>query len=201
LIVGVNLGMNKATPLENAASDYLALLRIFTPLADYLAVNVSSPNTAGLRRLQGRQMLADLLAELVAERQYQSDTLGRHVPLLVKVSPDLTNAELDDVLQVLLDQQVDGIIATNTTLARDGLTSPLAGETGGLSGAPLRLRSTWLVREIIQRTGGRLPVIAVGGILSPQDALEKLDAGAVLVQLYTGLIYAGPSLVKKILTA
>lgn len=198
LVLGVNIGKNKDTPLENAYLDYLELMRIFTPLADYLAVNVSSPNTVGLRRLQGRQELDNLLGELYKESMSQDLKLGRHVPLLVKLAPDLTNEELDDALDVIVDNGVDGVIATNTTISREGLHSPFAQETGGLSGKPLQSKSLEMVRAITKSTQGKLPVIGVGGIDSPESAKAMLDAGANLIQVYTGLIYQGPGLVKKI---
>jgi len=212
VLLGLNLGKNKDTPLESAAQDYLTLLRAFAPLADYLAINVSSPNTVGLRRLQVREALEDLLAQLNRERQAQVLQLGRPVPLLVKLAPDLTDDELDDALEVLVRTGMDGVIATNTTLSREGLKSPKVAsvlrtsqspaiEAGGLSGAPLRQRSTQLVKKIYSRTGGKLPIIGVGGVMSPDDAREKLDAGAWLVQVYTGLVYAGPGLVKNILVS
>jgi dihydroorotate dehydrogenase len=199
LVLGVNLGMNKETSLDDAARDYLSLLQTFAPLADYLAINVSSPNTEGLRRLQARDALQELLSALAEQRRLEVQRLGRPVPLLVKLAPDLTDAELDDALDALLSTGMDGAIATNTTLGRDGLHTPLAAEAGGLSGAPLRSLSTDMVRKIAARTQGRLPVIGVGGAASAQDVREKLEAGACLVQLYTALIYEGPGLVKKIL--
>jgi dihydroorotate dehydrogenase len=201
LILGANLGINKDTPLERAADDYTSLLRLFAPLADYLVVNVSSPNTAGLRRLQARSALEGLLAGLTAARAEAAAGLGRPVPLLVKLSPDLTDEELADVVGVVLDAGLDGVVATNTTLRREGLVSAHAGEAGGLSGAPLRRRSTAVVAEICRLSGGRLPVIAVGGVRDAVSAREKLDAGASLVQVYTGLIYRGPGVVKEILEA
>ncbi len=199
LIVGANIGKNKDTPLECAAEDYLALARIFAPLADYLAINISSPNTPGLRSLQTRQALEPLLHALNEDRQGQSRPSGRRLPLLVKLAPDLTSDELDGALEAITATGMDGVIISNTTVSREGLTSLQASEAGGMSGAPLRARNTALVREVARRTGGRLPIIASGGIVRPEDAREKLDAGAVLVQLYTGLIYAGPGLVKAIL--
>ena len=198
LVLGVNLGKNKDTPLEQADQDYLALLRIFAPLADYLAINVSSPNTVGLRRLQARDMLEGLLAALIAERAAQVHSLGKKLPLLVKLAPDLTDDELEDALVAIVNTGVDGVIATNTTLSRQDVHSRLAGESGGLSGAPLTTRSRNMVAQIVQRTAGRLPVIGVGGIMDPADAQAMLDAGACLVQLYTGLVYAGPGLVHRI---
>jgi dihydroorotate dehydrogenase len=200
LVLGVNLGKNKDTPLEEAAMDYLALLRIFAPLGDYLAINVSSPNTVGLRRLQGRQALLSLLKVLADERKKQEALLGRRVPIVVKLAPDLNDEELDDALDVIQSTGMNGVIATNTTIGRNGLVSPLAKETGGLSGAPLRQISTAMIRRICQITSGKLPVIGVGGIDSPQSAREKLDAGACLVQIFTGMIYQGPGLVKKIIS-
>jgi dihydroorotate dehydrogenase len=204
LVLGVNMGKNKDTPLEEAAGDYLSLVQTFAPLADYLAINVSSPNTLGLRRLQARDALQALLSALAAQRQQEVLSVGRPVPLLVKLAPDLSDAELDDALQAIQDTGMDGVIAANTTIGREGLNRSqsersLAAETGGLSGAPLRSISTEMVRKITARTQGKLPVIGVGGVASAQDAQEKLDAGACLVQLYTGLIYEGPALVKRIL--
>ncbi len=198
LILGVNIGKNLTTSLERAGEDYLSLVQTFAPLADYLAINVSSPNTPGLRTLQTRPALEALLRPLDAERRAQSARLGRHVPLLVKLAPDLTSDELDGALDAILAAGIDGVITSNTTLSRKGLTSPLARESGGMSGAPARQRNTQIVRDVVRRTGGRLTVVASGGIMSPCDAQEKLDAGATLVQLYTGLIYAGPGLAKAV---
>ena len=199
LVLGVNIGKNKATPNEEAAQDYLSLMRTFAPISDYLAVNVSSPNTPGLRSLQSRQALHDLLTPLAVERALLVKALHKPVPILVKLAPDLSEAELADSLQAILDTGMDGVIAGNTTLDRQGLTSPLKSETGGMSGAPLRARSTAMLRAAVRLTGGKLPVVASGGVMDPAGAREKLDAGAVLVQLYTGLIFAGPGLVKQIL--
>lgn len=199
LILGVNIGKNKDTPLEKAGQDYLSLARIFAPLCDYLAVNVSSPNTPGLRTLQSRQALESLLKPLAAERDSQARRLSRPVPILVKIAPDLSDAELDEALEAIVNTRMDGVIVGNTTIGREELTSPLSGEAGGLSGAPLKAINTLMIKKVIQRTGSRLPVIASGGVLSAADAQEKLDAGAALVQLYTGLIYEGPGLVSDIL--
>jgi len=201
LVLGVNIGKQKATPLEQAADDYEALIDVFAPLADYLAVNVSSPNTPGLRRLQERGFLEGLLARLVTRRDERARELGRRVPLLVKLAPDLDPAQLAAALEAILATGVDGVIATNTTLGREGLRSPLASEEGGLSGAALTALSTDVVRRIHEAVGDRLPIVAVGGIMGPDDARAKLDAGATLLQLYTGLVYAGPGLVKRILQA
>ncbi len=197
LILGVNLGRNKATPNERAVEDYLRLAKTFAPLADYLVVNVSSPNTAGLRRLQARAALTALLTPLAAALR----SMDASPPLLVKLSPDLDDAGLDAALEALLEAGVAGVIATNTTVARRGLPARWQAEQGGLSGAPLRERSTALIRTIYRRTGGALPIIGVGGIMRPEDALEKREAGATLVQVYTGLVYAGPGLPADIVRA
>lgn len=199
LVLGVNIGKNKATPLEEAAEDYAALIHIFAPLADYLTINVSSPNAPGLRHLQTRGPLEALLRQVAAVRRREAERLGRPLPLLVKLAPDLTAAELDGALEALLATGMDGVVASNTTVQRGVLRSRHAGESGGLSGAPLTRGNTAIVREIARRTGGRLPIVASGGIMQPADAREKLDAGAALVQLYTGLIYSGPALVGQIL--
>jgi dihydroorotate dehydrogenase len=199
LVLGVNLGKNKDTPLDNAFEDYLALVKVFAPLSDYLVINVSSPNTEGLRSLQRRQALEQLLAPLRHFCMQEQSRLNRPVPLLVKLAPDLTDAELDDALDVITGAGVDGVIATNTTLSRPGIPAPLAGQAGGLSGAPLGELSTRMIHRIHANTGGRLPIIGVGGVMCPDDARAKLDAGATLVQVYTGLVYAGPGLVQSIL--
>ena len=194
-ILGVNLGKNKDTPLENAAEDYISLMQIFAPLADYLTINVSSPNTVGLRRLQGREMLEGLLGALAAERK----ALAKKPPVLVKLAPDLSDGELDDALETIVRAGMDGVIATNTTLGREGLRSSHRDETGGLSGDPLRARSEAVLAQVVKRLGGRLPVISAGGIMGPEDAKRRLDMGAALVQVYTGMIYAGPGLAQKII--
>jgi len=202
-ILGVNIGKNLTTSLEEAAQDYLSLIRSFAPLCDYLAINVSSPNTPGLRSLQKRETLENLLGILAAERAVQVKTLGRPVPLLVKIAPDLTSDNLDDALEAILNTGMDGLIASNTTVSRAGLTSSQASEAGGLSGAPLKALNTRFIRQVVHRLGerscNRLPILASGGVMEPEDVLEKLEAGATLVQLYSGLIYQGPGLVKRIL--
>ena len=201
-VLGVNLGKNKDTPLEEAANDYLKLVRMFSDVGDYLAINVSSPNTPGLRRLQASQELEKLLSVLAQERRELLERRShlKPLPLLIKLAPDLSSEELDDVLRAILDYRMDGVIATNTTLQREGLRSPHSKETGGLSGAPLFERSREVVQQIYQRTQGRLPIIGAGGILNAVRARQMLDAGATLVQVYTGLIYQGPGLVWQILT-
>ncbi len=195
IILGVNLGKNKDTPLEEASQDYVKLMKVFAPLADYLTINISSPNTVGLRRLQGREMLEGLLGEIANARVGAEHAL----PLLVKISPDMNDEELDDAIGVTLDKGMDGIIATNTTIARDGLRSESKGENGGLSGSPLKGRSEAFLRQVAKRVNGRVPIISVGGIASPEDAKKRLALGASLVQVYTSLIYRGPGLVKRIL--
>jgi len=199
--LGISLGKSKVTPLEDAVEDYVASLRTLHSYADYVAVNVSSPNTPGLRSLQDRGQLGALLAALRRE----GDALAGHgrpsVPLLVKIAPDLTEPAIAEVLDVCTEHGVAGVIATNTTLSRDGATGAHAGEAGGLSGRPLTARALEVVRFIAGETGGRLPIIGVGGILCADDAHRMLDAGASLVQLYTGLLYRGPGLVRQINTS
>lgn len=199
LVLGVNIGKNKDTPLESAEQDYLQLLRSFAAHADYLTINISSPNTVGLRRLQEKQALDHLLSQINIERERLASEIINRLPILVKLAPDLTETELDDALEVILANNMDGVIATNTTLSRDGLKSHMASENGGLSGMPLFSQSLEMVGKIYQRTGGKLSVIGVGGIFNTTGVQKMLDAGAVLVQLYTGLIYEGPGLVKRIL--
>lgn len=195
VVLGVNLGKNKDTPLEEAARDYVELMKIFAPLADYLTINISSPNTVGLRRLQGREMLEGLLGK-IQDTRYE---LQVTCPILVKISPDLSEEELDDAIAVILDTGMDGIIAANTTLAREGVGSTLKGESGGLSGSPLKVRSEAVLRQVVKCVDGKIPIISVGGIMRPDDAKKRLALGASLVQVYTGLVYRGPALVKQIL--
>ena len=201
LVLGVNLGKNKNTPLESAHEDYVQLVRVFAPLADYLAVNVSSPNTPGLRTLQSRAALSHILQPVDEVRRQEAARKMRAVPIFVKLAPDLDDRNLDEALEAVLENHMDGVIAANTTLSRPNLISGLGGETGGLSGAPLGDLSLALLRKVVARLDGRLPVIASGGVMDAQGAQARLDAGAALVQLYTGLIYAGPGLVKDILDA
>ncbi len=199
VVLGVNIGKGMDTPLDEASEDYLALMRIFYPVADYLAVNISSPNTIGLRRLQAREHLQVLLEALSSARSELQTAERRRVPILVKLSPDLNHDELEDAVDVVQGTGMDGIIATNTTVDRSGLSSHYRDETGGVSGTPLRKRSTEMVHHIYQLTGGELPIVGVGGIFSAEDAREKLEAGATLIQVYTGLVYRGPGLVREIL--
>lgn len=199
VIVGVNLGKNKDTPLEEAARDYIELMKVFAPLADYLTINISSPNTVGLRRLQGRDMLEGLLGAIQKERETIALGRGGNSPILIKISPDLSEVELDDAVGIILDKKMEGIIAANTTLAREGVQSNLKGEAGGLSGSPLRVRSEAALRRVVKLVEGKVPVISVGGIVNPDDVKKRLALGASLVQVYTGMIYRGPGFVKQIL--
>jgi dihydroorotate dehydrogenase len=193
--VGINLGKGRDTPLERAADDYRALLRHVHAhqQADYVAINISSPNTKDLRRLQQGAAVGDLLGAVASER----NGLSPRLPLLVKIAPDLSEPEIDAILDAVLAAGLDGVIATNTTTSRD-LIPQARDLPGGTSGEPVRERSTAIVRHIAARTEGRLPIIGVGGILRPAEALDKIEAGAWLVQLYTGLVYTGPGLVHAI---
>ncbi|MGW5050064.1 quinone-dependent dihydroorotate dehydrogenase [Actinokineospora sp. NPDC004072] len=186
--IGVSIGKSKTTPVEDAVEDYLHSLRVLKPHADYFAVNVSSPNTPGLRGLQDRAALDELVGALAAEAD--------GTPILVKIAPDLTDEAIGEVLQVCADHDIDGLIATNTTLSRDGVSGPDAAQAGGLSGRPLTARALEVVSFVAKESD--LPVIGVGGIMAADDALRMLDAGARLVQLYTGFIYSGPGLVRAI---
>jgi dihydroorotate dehydrogenase len=198
-ILGFNIGKNKDTPNENAADDYLACLRKAYPVADYVAVNLSSPNTPGLRDLQGAEASARLLDTLKKEQLKLAAELGKKVPLLFKVAPDLDETHIRDLAQVFIDGGLDGLIATNTTLDRHQVAShPRAGEAGGLSGKPVFEKSTSALKRFAEHLDGRIPIIGVGGISSLEDALEKLKAGATLVQIYTSLIYQGPKLVREL---
>jgi dihydroorotate dehydrogenase len=197
-VLGVNLGKNKDTPNEEAVLDYLALVQDFAQQADYLTINVSSPNTVGLRQLQGRDALEGLLAQIHKQRQFEENRLEKRLPILVKLAPDLAQSELDESLGAILQAGMDGVIVTNTTIARDGLRSSLGGESGGLSGSPLRVRSEAILRQTVEYVNGKIPIVSAGGIMNPDDAKRRLDMGAALVQVYTGLVYRGPSLVKEI---
>jgi len=201
LILGVNIGKNKVTPLEEAANDYVVLVEQFAPLADYLAVNVSSPNTPDLRKLQAGDALTPLLSAIQAAREAQTAKLGRKTPVLVKLAPDLSAAELDAALDAIVITRMDGVIIGNTTISRPALQSPMAGEIGGLSGKPLSAINQAMVGRVVKLLDGKLPVVASGGVMTPADAQARLDAGATLVQLYSGLIYSGPALVQQILNA
>ena len=197
-VLGINIGKNFDTPMARAADDYLACLRQVYPLASYVTVNISSPNTRNLRELQRSDELAPLLATLKLEQQRLADRHGKYVPLAVKIAPDLDTGQIPSIARLLIEHGADAVIATNTTLARDGVIGlPFANESGGLSGAPLAARACETVRCLASALDGALPVIAVGGIMSAADAIAMVDAGAVLVQLYTGLIYRGPALISE----
>lgn len=200
-ILGVNLGKNKDTPNEEAVLDYLALLQNFASPADYLTINVSSPNTVGLRNLQGREALEKLLTQLHQQRLIEQTEYKKKIPILVKLAPDLTEAELDDAIEAILSSKMDGVIVTNTTLGREGVRSNLRGESGGLSGSPLAVRSEAVLRQTLKRVNGEIPVVSAGGIMNPEDAKRRLEMGAALVQVYTGLIYRGPGLARDIVNS
>jgi dihydroorotate dehydrogenase len=201
-VLGLNIGKNATTPIERALDDYLVGLRAVYPLlverAGYVAINISSPNTKDLRSLQGGAELTQLLAGLRDERKRLADRHGKSVPMAVKVAPDLENGDLPRMGDALVTHGVDAVIATNTTLARDAVAGlPHAEEAGGLSGAPLRARATEVIALLAKHLRGALPIIGVGGILRGADAVEKLQAGASLVQIYTGLVYRGPAVVGE----
>jgi len=201
-VLGLNIGKNASTPIERAVDDYVAGLRAVYLDADYVAVNISSPNTKDLRALQGERELVGLLQALAETRHRLEDEHGRRVPLAVKIAPDLQNAAIAPLADTLVAHGVDGVIATNTTVARDtvkGLAH--ADEAGGLSGRPLRARATEVIDRLARHLKGRLPIIGVGGIMSGADAVEKIQAGASLVQIYTGFIYTGPDLVADCVEA
>jgi dihydroorotate dehydrogenase len=201
-VLGINIGKNFDTPLERAADDYIACLRKVYPVASYVTVNISSPNTANLRRLQSAGALDALLAVLNVERRALAARHGRTVPLALKIAPDLDRRQIDTIAGALRRHAVDAVIATNTTVSREGIAGlPHENEAGGLSGAPLTARATAVARQLAQALAGTLPVIGVGGIMSGGDARERVAAGASLVQLYTGLVYGGPALVRECVAA
>lgn len=196
IVIGGNIGKNKNTPNEDAVNDYIKCFDRLFDVVDYFVVNVSSPNTPGLRELQEKAPLMNLLNTL--QQRNHKDGISR--PILLKIAPDLTNEQLDDIVEIVMQTGIAGVIATNTTIDRNGLYTPekVSKETGGLSGKPLTLRSTEVIKYLSDKSNKAFPIIGVGGIHSPQDAKDKLAAGASLVQLYTGFIYEGPSIVKRI---
>jgi dihydroorotate dehydrogenase len=201
-VLGINIGKNFDTPLERALDDYIACLQRVYEFATYITINISSPNTKGLRDLQTSRALDALLAGLAAERRKLMDQHSKRVPLALKIAPDLDDGEISAIADLLRQYSVDAVIATNTTVARDGVANLVhADEAGGLSGAPLKAKATRIVSALARALGSDIPVIGVGGIMSGTDALEKIDAGARLVQLYTGLIYRGPRLVRECISA
>lgn len=202
LIIGGNIGKNKNTPNEDAISDYIKCFDRLFDVVDYFVVNVSSPNTPGLRELQEKEPLKELLGTL--QQRNLKNNISR--PILLKIAPDLTDTLLDDIIKIVIETKIAGVVATNTTISREGLKTPSdsargdnpANQSGGLSGKPLTLRSTEVIAYLSQKSNKAFPIIGVGGIHSPEDAIEKLNAGASLVQVYTGFIYEGPSIVKRI---
>jgi len=201
-VVGVNIGKNKDTPNERAADDYEACFEKLYPLVDYVTLNVSSPNTVGLRDLQGAEALSLLLSRMKNLKVKLQQRHGRNVAIAIKIAPDLDGAAIRDIAEAAKRERIDGIVATNTTVSRKGVAGyPHAEEEGGLSGAPLRPMATDVIGALCRELKGEIPVIGVGGILSGADAAEKMDAGASLVQLYTGLIYRGPELISECVSA
>jgi len=209
-ILGINIGKNADTPMEKAADDYLICLRKVYAHASYITVNISSPNTKNLRQLQDEDALNNLLAQLKTEQQKLADTHGKYVPIALKIAPDLEGEQVAQIARLLMQHRIDGVIATNTTLSREGVENLEHGaETGGLSGAPVREKSTAVIRVLHQHLqacaeqgrGSALPIIGVGGILCGADAVEKTQAGAALVQIYSGLVYRGPALIGEAINA
>lgn len=198
-VLGINIGKNFDTPIENAVDDYLICMRKVYAYASYITVNISSPNTKNLRALQEKEALSSLLATLKLEQEKLAVQHGRYVPIALKIAPDLEREQINEIADLLVEHKIDGVIATNTTLSRElvqGLEH--ADEAGGLSGAPVRAKSTLVIQQLSQRLQGALPIIGVGGIFSGADAVEKIAAGASLVQVYSGLIYKGPKLIHDI---
>jgi dihydroorotate dehydrogenase len=201
-IVGVNIGKNFDTPNEGAVNDYLYCLKVAYEVADYIAVNISSPNTKGLRDLQSEDAMRTLLTALKKEQAALATTQGKHVPVVVKIAPDLEPLHIEALARVFNEMSVDGVIATNTTISRTGINShPLATENGGLSGKPVKDASTEVLKAFRELLAPRIPIIGVGGILSGADAVEKLQSGARLVQIYSGLVFRGPKLIHDVLAS
>lgn len=198
-ILGINIGKNFDTPMEKATDDYLICMQKVYAHASYITVNISSPNTKNLRDLQAAEALSSLLAGLKLEQKKLAEKHGKYVPMTLKIAPDLTETQVTEIADLLMQHKIDGVIATNTTLSRDAVKGmENAEETGGLSGAPVRNQSTIVIQQLSNQLQGALPIIGVGGILSGADAVEKIAAGASLVQIYSGLIYKGPALVHDI---
>lgn len=197
-ILGLNIGKNADTPIERAAEDYLHCLQKVYPYASYVTVNISSPNTKNLRQLQGASELDDLLSKLKDAQQRLADKHKRHVPVVLKIAPDIDDEQIKNIADALLRHKMDGVIATNTTLSREAVQGmPHADQAGGLSGTPVFEKSNAVIRALRSEMGDTIPIIGVGGILSGSDAKAKMEAGASLVQIYTGLIYRGPVLVRE----
>lgn len=201
-VLGINIGKNKDTPDEEAKDDYIHCMRKVYNFATYITINISSPNTPGLRSLQYGEALDELLVALKAEQKSLAQQYNKYVPIAVKIAPDLTEAEIISIAESLIKNEIDGVIATNTTLSREGVENLEHGnEQGGLSGVPVKEKSTAVIKLLAKALNNKLPIIGVGGISSAVDAQEKIDAGAKLVQIYTGFIYQGPELVKDIVKA
>jgi dihydroorotate dehydrogenase len=199
-VLGINIGKNKDTLEENAKDDYVYCMQKVYNFASYITINISSPNTPGLRSLQYGDALNELLSALKSEQAQLEKQYNKYLPIAVKIAPDLTEVEVNSIAQSLIDNSIDGVIATNTTLSRDGVGELEFGdEQGGLSGEPVKDKSTSVIRLLAKSLDGKLPIIGVGGIASSADANEKINAGASLVQVYTGFIYKGPPLVKEII--
>ena len=194
IIIGANIGKNFFTKNEDAYKDYLKCLNGLNKYVDYFAINISSPNTKGLRDFHEKSLLGPFLKKLINA----NNKMTKPKPMLLKISPDLDNTQLDDIIQLVIDLNIDGVIATNTTTSRDGLVSKYKEETGGLSGMLLKEKSNLIISYLRKKLGDNFPIIGVGGVMSPQDAIEKFESGADLVQLYTGFIYEGPGLIKNI---
>ena len=194
VLIGGNIGKNKITPNEDAVNDYIYCFEALFDHVDYFVVNVSSPNTPNLRALQDKEPLTHLLSTLKG----LNDQKDKPKPILLKIAPDLSDDQLLDIIEIVTSVKIDGVIATNTTLSREGLQSKNKEEKGGLSGRPLTQRSTEVIRFLVEKSNNAFPIIGVGGVHKPQDAIEKLEAGAALVQLYTGFVYEGPGVVKRI---
>jgi len=200
--LGINIGKNFDTPNERAVEDYLLCMQKVYAHASYITVNISSPNTKNLRALQEREALSDLLARLKLEQTKLAEQHGKYVPIALKIAPDLTLEQVNEIADLLVQHKIDGVIATNTTLSREAVKGlPHADEAGGLSGVPVRNQSTIVIQQLSRQLQGALPIIGVGGILSGADAVEKIAAGASLVQVYSGLIYKGPKLVHEVASA
>ncbi|QFU23098.1 quinone-dependent dihydroorotate dehydrogenase [Shewanella eurypsychrophilus] len=201
-LVGVNIGKNKDTPVEQGKDDYLICMEKVYQYAAYIAVNISSPNTPGLRSLQYGDLLDDLLGSLKAKQKDLAEKHGKYVPIALKIAPDLSPDEIEKIAESLIKNEFDGAIATNTTLSRDGVSGlQNATESGGLSGKPLNALSTLVIKQLSECLKGKIPIIGVGGINSSTDALDKIDAGAAMVQIFSGFIYQGPKLIKDIVDA
>jgi dihydroorotate dehydrogenase len=194
VLIGGNIGKNKITPNEDAVNDYIYCFEALFDHVDYFVVNVSSPNTPNLRALQDKEPLTHLLSTLKG----LNDKKDKPKPILLKIAPDLSDDQLLDIIEIVTSVKIDGVIATNTTLSREGLQSKNKEEKGGLSGRPLTKRSTEVIRFLVEKSNNAFPIIGVGGVHKPQDAIEKLEAGASLIQLYTGFVYEGPGVVKRI---